>query len=183
MKYIDFISALAEKYPWSQRWWRLGEVVVGTEKRAWSVKDLNDEVPQDVQSLGCSGKAANGNWDYAFWDLDINHGTDSYVDINAAIFAAKRLCRFLDGYREIRRSKSGNGIHVRQQFKEPLPGDFPIADYCKTWVDNVELRADASPLGRQVAWLWSRPPRPWGAFEEVAHYEEDANELSNDCKK
>lgn len=171
MNYLEFITQLADKYPWSARWWRLGEVVVGTEKRAWSIRDVKEQVPQDIKSLGCSGRAANGNWDYAFWDLDVGHGTDAYADINAAIFAAKRLCRFLDGYREIRKSKSGNGIHVRQQFDKSMPGDFPMADYCKDWVGKVELRADASPLGRQVAWLWARPPWNTGAFEEVESYE------------
>ena len=171
MTYLDLIDQIAAKYPWSARWWRLNEIVVSNGKRAWSVKDVDERAVTDLQAMGCTGQAADGEWHYAFWDLDVGHGTDSYSDINAAIFAAKRLCRFLDGYREIRKSKSGNGLHVRQQFAEKLPADFPIADYCRDWARRVELRADASPLGRQVAWLWTRPPQATGAFEEVASYE------------
>ena len=173
MTYLDLIDKIVEKYPWSARWWRLKEVVVSNGSRAWSVRDIAERAGEGIQAMGCTGQSQNGEWHYAFWDLDVgDHGTESYSDINTAIFAAKRLCRFLDGYREIRKSKSGNGIHVRQQFKEPMPADFPMADYCKDWAKRVELRADGSPLGRQVAWLWCRPPWKEGAFEEVEHYEE-----------
>jgi hypothetical protein len=131
MTYLDMIDRIVDKYPWSARWWHLKEVVVSNGQRAWSVRDVAEEAGNDLQAMGCTGQGSDGLWRHAFWDLDVGHGTDGYTDLNLAIFAAKRLCRFLDGYREIRKSKSGNGVHVRQQFKAPLPPDFPIADYCK----------------------------------------------------
>jgi len=166
----EFIAKVSETNPWTARWWRLGQVVVQAGDKAWEVKDLEQRIPENLKAAGCTGKCRCGRWDYVFWDLDIGHGSNGYGSLGGALHAARRLAKHLDGYREVRLSKSGKGVHVRQMFEQPKSAEFDFKEHCLGWAKELEIRVDASPIGRQVQWLYTPEPRPARAFEEVEVY-------------
>lgn len=183
---VTFEEAVAKlcahpKWSWSARWWRLGELIVATRDKAWSVKDPAKLVPQDVTALGCTGIDQAGRLAWVFWDLDVGHGApitlsdgeqvQPYATVEEAIADARRLRDALDGHAEIRLSKSGRGVHVRCfiDAERGLPGSAG-PEIAKTLARKLKLKADRSPLGRQAAWLWARalPPRAFELIEDCA---------------
>lgn len=165
------------RWSWSARWWRLAHIIVATPARSWSTEDAAALVPSDVTALGCRGSDAAGRLAYCFWDFDVGHGkpvrapdgreVQPYATTEEAIEDARRLRDALDGLAEIRLSKSGAGVHVRYMARDwpKLPAAMgPVI--AKLLAAKLHLRVDASPLGRQCAWLWCRNP-PARAFELV----------------
>lgn len=170
----EAIAKLGEKpnWAWTMRWFRLNCIIVQTPGRVWQAKSAQDECPQAVQALGCSGISVLGHLDWVGWDLDVGHGTTSYPDPDAAIADARKLRDFLGGRAEIRYSRSGKGVHIKHLlpfFKRELTPDGKVVwpdgepppacagpALAKTIAAKVGLRADASPLGRQAFWLWTR---------------------------
>ena len=159
------ILRICEEHKWPAVWFRLGCVVVKTADRVWQVRTPDDPCPNDVEALGCSGWSFSGRLDWVGIDLDIGHGTDAYKDVATAIEDARRFRDRRDGRAEIRLSKSGNGVHIRC-----LTGPGYTKDDAKKVVlgmmDCCWMKADATPLGRQVFFLWARDLKP-RAFELI----------------
>ena len=167
-----FMFRLAVAHPWLARWLLEGEVIIQSGKGVTATQNMQTSVPRDIQALGCTGTAA-GRTHWVGWDLDVGaHGVVSYPNLNAAIHAGRRLCRELEGYRELRLSKSGNGVHVRQQFNEPKQW-FSVGQYAKDMAKAYDILGDRGPLGRQQFFLWTRNPGP-RSFELIAEYDGDS---------
>jgi hypothetical protein len=162
----DVLEAIMRTEPWTRRWLSPlpGMVVCATPDRTFEARNLNIPMPPQLLALGCGGwnkEKQNVHW--VGIDLDIGHGSQSYVSLPMAICAAMGLRQFVKGAAEIRLSKSGQGIHIRVALAEGVTGGRPVAACIAKWLAReLELRADASPLGRQNFWFWARQPGPRG---------------------
>lgn len=162
------------RFEWTGTWWRTRELIVQQGGRVWSVTDPTKAMPPRVEALGCTGVDAHGRLAWVGWDFDVGHGKPvrtadgrelaPYATPAEALDDARRLRNALDGHAEIRRSKSGRGLHVRYLLPEPHPNGALGPEIARRLAVQLGLRADAGPLGRQQFWLWTRRPAP-GAFE------------------
>lgn len=165
--YIDLI-VVDPRWSWTLPWWRTGCVIAQFDGgSATEVKDAKDkQVPWQVSSIGCSGHDGKGVLHWIGWDLDVGHGGVSYASLEDAIKDARKLREAL-GEAEIRRSKSGTGIHV----KFLLPPDCGLTQknaskIAKHVSRRLGLQSDPAALGRQAFWLWSRETGDLG-FEAI----------------
>ena len=177
----QFVTAVANdpRWEWTHRWWQTGCVAVQTDTgRAWEVSAPGDGIPPNIAHLGCAGHDCNGDLRWIGFDLDVGHGGTFYATYKEALADAKRIREAL-GEAEIRRSKSGGGIHVRHL----LPSDSGLvkADaprIVKYVARKLGLKADPSNLGRQVFWCWSRKPNAQ-SYEEIAAQEKSVLDLAD----
>lgn len=170
------IHEICSAHPWTARWFRMGHVIIQSESRTWATTTpQEDRCPSDVVALGCTGQSTDGTVHWVGWDLDVGaHGVVSYETLPRAIFAARRLCRFLGDHREIRLSKSGKGVHVRQLKEFATLSD--TTQYAHDCAKKASIHADRTPLSRQAFWLWTADPadRAFELIEEVVHEIQDA---------
>lgn len=168
---VDNIVAGA---PWVADWFRPGMVCVSRGGRAFEVKDPNALPEPDA--LGCGGWDSTGRLEWIGLDLDVGHGAekDAYETTEQAVEAAGAVVDFVGGAGEIRRSKSGVGIHIRVRI-EPLElGDTvrKVAGYIAKWIASTcEIKRDPTVLGRQNLWFWAREAKEQGFKLERAAVE------------
>lgn len=168
---VDNIVAGA---PWVADWFRPGMVCVSRGGRAFEVKDPNALPEPDA--LGCGGWDSTGRLEWIGLDLDVGHGAekDAYETTEQAVEAAGAVVDFVGGAGEIRRSKSGVGIHIRVRI-EPLElGDTVRkgAGYIAKWLASTcEIKCDPTVLGRQNLWFWAREAKEQGFKLERAAVE------------
>lgn len=179
--YHDLINVIVNdsRWDWTYPWWRTGCVVVGTDTgRIWEVASPQDGIACNISQLGCSGHDENGSLEWIGFDLDVGHGSVFYPTADDALKDAYRLREAL-GEAEIRRSKSGNGIHVRHLL--PLDCGLKKKDaprIAKFVARKLELRADPAALGRQVFWLWAKQPNE-RSFESLAEQDKAVFDLAD----
>jgi len=167
-----FTIAARSGWTWTAAWWRLGCIIVNASGRSWEARSPQDTCPKDVAALGCSGTDCLGRLAWVGWDLDVGHGKAPYRQTEEAIADARRLRQKLDGRAEIRRSKSGLGIHVRHMLGDPQETGLQGKDGKAKALElttGVWIKLDATPLGRQAFWLWARKPGERG-FEIVEEH-------------
>jgi ribonuclease HI len=145
-------------YEWTSAWWRLGMIIVQNGAQAYQAKGPDALEPAGLELLGCAGLSQKGVWDWIGVDLDIgDHGTKSYANLDEAIADARRAREALKGRLEIRLSKSGNGVHLKNVPTTPMDAkDGPA--FAKKFATALKLKADATPLGRQCFWHWAKTP-------------------------
>ena len=161
MTYLEKIFNICDTEKWTAMWFRLGCVIVGTTDRAWELKEpqFHDLLPDGITRLGCSGLSLSGEYEWVGFDFDCSHGKK--LSPEDALAEARKLKKALKDHAEIRRSRSGSGIHVRHLF------DFHNSDapaFAKALCQSLNLRADPAVCGRQAMWLWDANAGP-GAFE------------------
>lgn len=157
-----FIFKLCEGHPWRACWFRLGEVIVSAGGKAWATKRaMHDPCPRDIEAIGCRGVNVRGLHDWVGWDLDVGHGhpAKQYGSTIVAIHAGRMIRQRAGPQTEIRLSKSGTGVHVRQLLNEPITTE-QAQRHAKAIVDDLGLKADPTALSRQAFWLWCREPKP-----------------------
>lgn len=149
------------EWAWTGRWWRHGEAIVElADGRCLAVKDLRSKPPAGFAALGCSGQDADGLYYWLGWDLDVStaekkHGVVSFPSVRAAECAALGLWEYLDRKAEVRRSRSGSGVHVRYFLPKALE-QAAARTLAHGVAEALGLRADRTPLSRQQFWLWTR---------------------------
>ena len=161
----DVLDAVMHTEPWTRRWLSPlpGMVVCATAERTFEARNLNIPMPPQLQALGCGGWDRSGMVHWVGIDLDIGHGTQSYASLTAAICAAMCARQLVKGAAEIRLSKSGQGVHIRVALAKGVSGRRPVSACIAKWLAReLDLKADASPLGRQNFWFWVRQPKPNG---------------------
>lgn len=159
LTYVEFVNSIMDLpgWEWTERWWQQGCLVLAADNdEAWEQKAHGEIAPRNTVRAGCSGHDRKGRLAWVGWDLDVQHGGQSYETFNAALEDAYRIREVLEEA-EIRRSKSGDGIHI----KYLLPEDSALtkedgAKIAKYIAQKLKLKADPSNLGRQVFWLWQR---------------------------
>ena len=169
-------------FEWTRAYWQPCEFIVMVNRNGkpaqWAVPEIDRPLPREsVELLGCSGLQRDGHYAWLGWDLDVGHGVPvvlvngervaPYATLDDALSDAHKLREALSGGAEIRLSKSGNGVHVRTVF-DPAeqPEKAAGIEWAKKIAADLKLKADASPLGRQQWWLWSRRTAP-RAFELI----------------
>lgn len=146
--------------PWAARWFSDAAVVCHTAKGTFQAKHLNRPAPPQLEAVGCGGWTRNGDVRWVGLDLDVGHGAASYACLADALNDARRVHRHVCGAAEVRRSKSGKGLHVRIALAGVNGGRETAARIAKWLAYTLGLRADPSPLGRQNFWFWTRSPGP-----------------------
>lgn len=154
----ETVDRIAAQAPWVRDWFCPGMVCVSIGERAFELKD--GSVPANAVSLGCGGWQAGGRLEWVGLDLDVGHGAaeDAYASTDEAVAAANSLVDFVGGAGEVRRSKSGVGIHIRVRIEPVELGESvrKVAGYIAKWLAAAcEIKRDPTVLGRQNLWFWN----------------------------
>ncbi len=148
---------------WIEPWFQRDQCIIVKDYRdVFEVKNNLDGLMPQTEALGMTSYNHKGEIRWIGFDLDFGHGMDSYVSFDAALRDAYRVREVL-GEAEIRRSKSGTGIHI----KHMLPGDADLTredgvKIVKYIARKIGLLADRSNLGRQAFWFWVKHPTEKG---------------------
>lgn len=175
---IDWIAETVGRDSWAMPWIQTGMICVQDltreKNRAFELKDLT-RPPARMDALGCGGWDDRGFLRHVGIDLDVGHGDakQKYETTEAAIEAARAIRNFVGGAAEIRRSKSGVGIHVRIVIAGEIVNgretgkSLGRAAYAAKWIAKaLDIKRDPTVLGRQNLWFWARTPGARG-FELV----------------
>jgi hypothetical protein len=172
MTLAEKIVELSQTSDFLARWFCLAEIAVdlrvknGPKPRVWTTKNSDDLCPaNNLYSLGCSGVNVDGTLRWVLFDLDVGHGGQAYESTEAAEEAGIALASRLQGHAEVRRSRGGQGVHVCWMPPKVYPGDKGPA-LAKLIVQKTGIKVCASPLGRQIRWLWCAEEKP-NAFKLV----------------
>ena len=156
------IFALLElpEWKWCATWFRTGEIIMATPKRATATREAHKMAcPDDVIALGCTGETIHGKAAWIGWDLDVGHGAKQFGSTEIAISAGRKIKRKAGPRTEIRLSKSGVGVHVRHLLDKD---DMPMKDaiqYAKDIAEKAMVtRMDPTSISRQAHWLWASNP-------------------------
>jgi hypothetical protein len=157
----DFINAnilTDEKCLWTKPFWIDGEYLVefsdGTTRGGLR---LDSDIPDDIQTIGCTAYDVQSTMRSIVFDIDVAHGKQAAASVDDAISQAKRLRESLGAHLEIRHSKSGKGIHGVLQ----IPPSWTVTkdtgtNFAKTIAKSLGVTCDPSVSGRQMRYLWSR---------------------------
>jgi hypothetical protein len=149
--------------------------IVGRDGRpfhpVFEAKTLDRACPPALAAIGSGGWTETGELRAVNLDFDVGHGHDAqkYDSVEDATAAALEVREFVGGAMEVRRSKSGTGIHGRVRIaKGAVPADGrSIARHIAWWLKkNTGIRTDHSVLGRQNLWFWADTVGP-GGFELI----------------
>ena len=174
INYHDTITEIIQAHEWTQPFWHGSCVIaeLGIDD-ATEIKSTDAITPPFLISLGSGAWDSEGRLCHLLFDLDVGHGADSYNNTAQAEKDAHRIANLLGDGCEIRRSKSGTGIHVVYLLPDPddptqantlRKTDGPrIVKYIARYLG---LHADPAAMGRQCRWLWHRHRNPHG-FEPV----------------
>ena len=180
--YRSFVARIPdiEGWEWTRPWWHSRVVACvdnGTPKgNSFEVKNLDEPVPENIRNLGCLGFDDDGVY-WVGWDLDVGHGKNPCSSDVEAILEAQKLKAALGdrveglpnagGEADIRRSKSGDGVHVKVMlpFDATTKDGEPLAeDHVKAIVKGIALRLglhdDKAAEGRQNFWMWTQDGDP-----------------------
>lgn len=153
------------EWHWAARWWRFDkykgiilEVLRNDGTGHVFEKGESFSCPPDVLALGCGG-SSEGKCAWIAIDLDVGHGPHCYPNFSEALGAALDVHQKLGGGSEVRRSRSGNGVHLRVPLDSQIP-ESQAGDVAKKIARSFKLVACPTPLGRQRFWLWTRSPKP-----------------------
>lgn len=184
LSYRDFGQHLAERHPWTAPFWHGASIIAALHLDAaggfesTEIRDIDRMTPPGLLALGSGGWDGQGRLHHIFFDLDVGHGrdSDSYPTTAAAIEAATKLADALGDGAEIRRSKSGKGVHVCALLPDPddPAGTNPLkkADgpkLARYIARRLGVHCDKTAEGRQCRWLWERHPQPSG-FEPIREF-------------
>ena len=168
MRLRDAVRDALRRNVWAREWWADGMLVVGARGgRVFEARTLDAEAPPRLDALGSSGWRKDGTIAFVNLDIDVAHGVGSFVFFVDALAEAEKVRAFVKGAAEVRRSRSGKGLHARIRLGEGVTGGRQVAPLIAKWIARqVGVVTDRAVLGRQCLFWWAAQPGVRG-FELV----------------